>query len=321
MQTKPKGKIMKKAVLLIVLLCVAIFSVFVIKYRQSTRLTMIQTVVQNNLDNAVTKYKAENAIGILIESKTGKIIVKYETSSKNAIFNQKYEFGALTGLMNTAIALENDIPIDKTYDNKTVKEIALETINSGYYKMVADLPESAQSKFFDKIHFNDVLTVNSEKTVKPDLPTEWTKSEREKASLGYGVKITPIHLITGMNAIINDGIYVFPNQRSERVISSKTSTAICEIMRETVQTTFIDKSADINQKVGIKTASIETKDQGKITTAVFATFPIEKPEYSLLVILDNPHATEYTNGWKTASVNAVPLTGQILTEIMQILEK
>ena len=160
---------MKKAVLLIVLLCVAIFSVFVIKYRQSTRLTMIQTVVQNNLDNAVTKYKAENAIGILIESKTGKIIAKYETSSKNAILNQKYEFGALTGLMNTAIALENRIPLDKTYDNKTVKEIALETINSGYYKMVADLPESAQSKFFDKIHFNDVLTVNSEKTAKPYL--------------------------------------------------------------------------------------------------------------------------------------------------------
>lgn len=319
MQTK--GEIMKKAVLLIVLLCVAIFSVFVIKYRQSTRLTMIQTVVQNNLDNAVTKYKAENAIGILIESKTGKIIAKYETSSKNAIFNQKYEFGALTGLMNTAIALENDIPIDKTYDNKTVKEIALETINSGYYKMVADFPESAQSKFFDKIHFNDVLTVNSEKTVKPDLPTEWTKSEREKASLGYGVKITPIHLITGMNAIINDGIYVFPNQRSERVISSKTSTAICEIMRELVQNTFVDKSDDINQKVGIKTASIETKDPEKITTAVFATFPIEKPEYSLLVILDNPRPTEYTNGWKTASVNAVPLTCQILTEIMPILEK
>ena len=58
-----------------------------------------------------------------------------------------------------------------------------------------------------------------------------------------------------------------------------------------------------------------------LCVAVFATFPIEKPEYSLLVILDNPHATEYTNGWKTASVNAVPLTGQILTEIMPILEK
>ena len=319
MQTK--GEIMKKAVLLIVLLCVAIFSVFVIKYRQSTRLTMIQTVVQNNLDNAVTKYKAENAIGILIESKTGKIIAKYETSSKNAIFNQKYEFGALTSLMNTAIALENGVPLDKTYDNKTVKEIALETINSGYYKMVADFPESAQSKFFDKIHFNDVLIVNSEKTVKPDLPTEWTKSEREKASLGYGVKITPIHLIAGINAIINDGIYVFQNQRSERVISNKTSSGIREIMRELVQTTFVDNSADINQKVGIKTASIETEKQGKITTAVFATFPIEKPEYSLLVILDNPHPTEYTNGWKTASVNAVPLTGQILTEIMPILEK
>jgi len=314
-----KGEIMKKLVLLIVLLCVAIFSVFVIKYRQSTRLTMIQTVVQNNLDNAVTKYKAENAIGILIESKTGKIIAKYETSSKNAILNQKYEFGALTGLMNTAIALENDIPIDKTYDNKTVKEIALETINSGYYKMVADLPESAQSKFFDKIHFNDVLTVDSDTTVQPDLPTEWTKSEREKAGIGYGIKITPIHLIYGLNAVVNDGLYVdSQNSGSKRVISSENSSKIRDIMREIVETTVPNSTI---QNIGIKTASIENSDKKVITTAVFATFPIENPEYSILVILDNPHATESTNGWKTASVNVVPLTGQILTQIMPILGK
>ena len=83
---------MKKAVFLIVLVCLAIFTVFVIQHRKSTRLTMIQTVLQSNLDTAVEKYQANNAIGILINAKTGKIIAQYETSSENAIFNKNFEF-------------------------------------------------------------------------------------------------------------------------------------------------------------------------------------------------------------------------------------
>ena len=56
---------MKKAVFSIVLVCLAIFSVFVIQHRKSRRLTMIQTVLQSNLDTAVEKYQADNAMAIL----------------------------------------------------------------------------------------------------------------------------------------------------------------------------------------------------------------------------------------------------------------
>ena len=306
-----KGEIMKKLVFLIILVCLAVFSIFVIQYRKSTRLTMIQTVLQDKLDTAVEKYQADNAIGIVINAKTGKIITKYETSSENAIFTKNFEFGHLTSVFNTVIALENGISADKS--------ILLESKNAEQMKLATDLPEYAQSKFFDKIHFNDVLTVDSNTTVQPDLPTKWTKSEREKAGIGYGIKITPIHLIYGLNVVVNDGLYVdSQNNGSKRVISSENSSKIRNIMREIVETTIPNSAI---QNIGIKTASIENSDKETITTAVFATFPIENPEYSMLVILDNPHATESTNGWKTASVNVVPLTGQILTEIMPILEK
>ena len=302
---------MKKAIFLIVLVCLAVFSVYVIQHRKSTRLTMIQTVLQSNLNTAVEKYQANNAIGIVINAKTGKIIAKYETSSENAIFTKNFEFGHLTSVFNTVIAWENGISADKS--------ILLESKNAEQMKLATDLPESAQSKFFDKIHFNDVLTVDSNMTVQPDLPKEWAKSEREKAGIGYGIKISPIHLIYGMNAVVNDGLYVnSQNSGSERVISSENSSKIRDIMREIIQTTIPNSPI---QNIGIKTASIENADNETITTAVFATFPIENPEYSMLVILDNPHGNENTNGWKTASVNVVPLTGQILTQIMPILKK
>lgn len=302
---------MKKAVFSIVLVCLTIFSVFVIQHRKSTRLTMIQTVLQNKLDTAVEKYQANNAMAILINAKTGKIIAKYETSSENAIFNKNFEFGHLTSVFNTVIAWENGISADRN--------ILLESKNAEQMKLATDLPESAQSKFFDKIHFNDVLTVDSNTTVKPDLPKEWTKSERGKAGIGYGIKITPIHLIYGLNAVVNDGLYVNSQKHSsERVISSETSSKIRDVMREIIQTTIPNSPI---KNIGIKTASIENSDKKTITTALFVTFPIENPEYSMLVILDNPHGNENTNGQKTASWNVVPLTGQILTQIMPILEK
>ncbi|MBQ6110407.1 MAG: hypothetical protein IJL05_03430 [Alphaproteobacteria bacterium] len=301
---------MKKAVFLIVLVCLAIFTVFVIQHRKSTRLTMIQTVLQSNLDTAVEKYQANNAIGILINAKTGKIIAKYETSSENAIFNKNFEFGLLTSVFNTVIAWENGISADRN--------ILLEPKNDEQMKLTTDLPESAQSKFFDKIHFNDILTVDSNTTTQPDLPKEWTKSERGKAGIGYGIKITPIHLIYGLNAVVNDGLYVNSQKHSsERVISSETSSKIRDIMREIIQITIPNSPI---KNIGIKTASINF-DKETITTALFVTFPIENPEYSMLVILDNPHGNENTNGLKTAAWNVVPLTGQILTQIMPILEK
>lgn len=302
---------MKKVVFLVVLICFAISSIFIIQHRKSTRLTTIQTVLQNNLNIAVEKYNPDNAIAILIDSKTGKIIAKYETSSQNAIFNKNFEFGALNHIFNVAIALENGVSTDKT--------VLLESKSDQHYKIAMDLPEFAQPEFFDKIHFNDVLTVDSDTTVQPDMPTKWTESERKNASWGYGIKITPIHLIYGLNAIVNDGVYVNSQKHSsERIVSSETSSKIRAIMHEIVETPIPNSHI---QNIGIKTASIEKSDKKTITTAIFATFPIDNPEYSILVILDNPHENENTNGWKTASVNVVPLTGRILTQIMPILGK
>ena len=77
-------------------------------------------------------------------------------------------------------------------------------------------------------------------------------------------------------------------------------------------------------QIGGKTATAEKYINGKIdrkrnVTAFAGIFPVHAPQYTILVVLDEPHATEESWGWRTAAWNAVPTTGKILDSILPLL--
>ena len=73
-----------------------------------------------------------------------------------------------------------------------------------------------------------------------------------------------------------------------------------------------------------KTATAEKYTNGKVDnkrniTSFVGVFPADAPQYTILVVLDEPQATEDSWGWKTAAWNAVPTTGKILDSILPLL--
>ena len=73
-----------------------------------------------------------------------------------------------------------------------------------------------------------------------------------------------------------------------------------------------------------KTATAEKYVNGKIDkkrniTAFVGVFPANAPQYTILVILDEPQGTKESWGWRTAAWNAVPTTGKILDSILPLL--
>ena len=79
-------------------------------------------------------------------------------------------------------------------------------------------------------------------------------------------------------------------------------------------------------RVGAKTASVNKVIKGKVSedkivTAATTVFPAERPMYTMLVIFDEPQATENSFGWKTAAWNAAPVSGQLLKDIIPVLVK
>lgn len=76
--------------------------------------------------------------------------------------------------------------------------------------------------------------------------------------------------------------------------------------------------------IGGKTATAEKRINGKIDrfknlTAFVGAFPIEAPQYTIMVVLDEPKGTPESFGLRTAAWNAVPTTGKILNDILPLL--
>ena len=57
-----------------------------------------------------------------------------------------------------------------------------------------------------------------------------------------------------------------------------------------------------------------------IKKAFAAAFPKEKPQYALLVIMDEPKGSKKTWGFVTSGWNAVPVGGRIIAQIAPQLD-
>ncbi|MFQ6777905.1 MAG: peptidoglycan D,D-transpeptidase FtsI family protein [Alphaproteobacteria bacterium] len=269
------------------------------------------------------------------------------------------EMGSIFKIFNTALAYENGINkryiVNKPYKmftsrgkyiatihdvssfrpshpDFTVDEIMLHSCNVGSAQIALDLPMDAQKEFFERLKLDEVLSLDFGKTEKTLMPRQWGIAERATVSFGHGIAVTPVHLLLAVNAVTNGGFYIYPTiQKRElgridgqRVLSQEISTKLREIMVGVVEQTSGKKAKIHNIQIGGKTATAEKRFNGKIDkskniTAFTGIFPAEAPQYILLVVLDEPHATEDSYGWKTAAWNAVPTAGKILDGILPLL--
>ncbi len=114
---------------------------------------------------------------------------------------------------------------------------------------------------------------------------------------------------------------------SERLVSSKTSTRIRELLRLNVTTPYgTGRRAEVvGYRVGGKTGTAEMPGKGGYQSkAVISSFvgalPMDAPRYVTFVALFEPQATEETKGQITAGLNAAPVTSLLITRIAPLLD-
>ena len=266
-----------------------------------------------------------------------------------------FEMGSIFKIFNTALAMENGINKEyyvaepfKVYDkfgrvaetirdlasfkpvrpNLTVEEIMLYSCNVGSAQIALDLPDGAQREFFNRLHFDNALDLEFGKTEHPLLPSQWGPVERATMAYGHGIAVSPMHLLLAVNAMTNGGIYIYPTLlkrdvgvvQGERVLSDEISARLREIMFHVAEETSGRQARIAGIQIGGKTATaVKYTDSRKNLTAFVGIFPVNAPQYTILVILDEPHGTKDTFGWRTAAWNAVPTTGKILDSILPLL--
>ncbi len=270
-----------------------------------------------------------------------------------------YEMGSIFKIFNTAMALENGISREyyiaepfkipdkfgrtaaKISDirsfkpprpNLTVEEIMLHSCNVGSAQIALDLPDGAQKEFFERIHLDKPLDLEFGRTERSLMPIKWGPVERATVSFGHGISVSPMHLLLAVNSMTNGGIYIYPTLqkrsvgavRGQRVISDEISEKLRGIMVRIAEETSGKQARVAGIQIGGKTATAEKRVNGKIDrkknlTAFAGIFPANAPQYTILVILDEPQGTKESWGLRTAAWNAVPTTGKILDSILPLL--
>lgn len=215
----------------------------------------------------------------------------------------------------------------------TIEEIMLHSCNVGSAQIALDLPDGAQREFFHRLHFDAPLELEFGKTEHPIMPAKWGPVERATMSYGHGISVSPMHLLLAVNAMTNGGIYIYPTLqkrdvgavRGTRVLSSEISARLRLIMLRIAEETSGKQARVAGIQIGGKTATAVKYDaHGRVDrrrnlTAFAGIFPVAAPQYTILVILDEPQGIKENWGLRTAAWNAVPTTGKILDSILPLL--
>jgi len=278
----------------------------------------------------------------------------------NKITKGVYELGSIFKTFTIALALENnlvkaetiikDIPrslkcsIHKISDMKehpkdlSVEEILVRSSNVGSVILARKIGKQKFKEFIENTNLLKSPALEIEEVGVPHK-IKWNKCKLETISFGHGITTTPLQAASTYSAIVNGGKLIKPslvrnrkNLETKKIISMETSKELNSILRKVVSSKngtahFADKKG---YYVGGKTGTAEGYGNKKDRINTFiSVFPTNKPEYTLLIMLENPHinkdliydykgiktkAPYNTSGW-----NSVYVAGKIIEKIGPIL--
>ena len=164
----------------------------------------------------------------------------------------------------------------------------------------------------------------------PIWPGEnWARVRAMTVGYGHGIAVTPLHLAAAYAAMVNGGIWrpatlkrVEPGHapRGRRVFKASTSARMNQLLRM-IAVYGTGRNADApGFRVGGKTGSAEKPGNGgyRRTTLVStfaAAFPMDKPRYVVIAMLDEPQGTVASSYQRTAAWNAAPIVGRLVPRI------
>lgn len=162
---------------------------------------------------------------------------------------------------------------------------------------------------------------------------KWSRLTNMTVSYGHGFAVTPLHLANAYAAMVNGGIWrpatlkkleADEIPRGRRVFKASTSSRMRQLLRM-ISLYGTGRSADAKgYRVGGKTGSAEKARKGgyaktALISSFAAAFPLDKPRYVVVAMLDEPRGTKASQGQRTAAFNAAPVVGRLVPRIGPML--
>lgn len=272
----------------------------------------------------------------------------------NRVTKGVYEMGSTFKLFTTAMALDSGtVGIDGGYDASepirisrftiddyhgkerwlSVPEILVYSSNIGTAKMAMDVGAKAQKFYLDQLGLLHQSAVELPEIGQPQYPARWGDISTMTISYGHGVSVSPLQLADAVASLVNGGkrmpVTLLKHRGSTppvgtRVLSEQTSKQMRDLMRLVVTRGTGSKAAAPGFLVGGKTGTAEKQVNGgyqeeSLISSFVGAFPIDKPRFVLLAMLDEPKGNEQTFNYATGGWVAAPVVSKMVTRIASLL--
>ena len=162
---------------------------------------------------------------------------------------------------------------------------------------------------------------------------DWPLLRGMTVGYGHGIAVTPLHLASAYATMVNGGIYrpatmhrVGPGMaaKGRRVFKASTSARMNQLLRMIVVYGTGRKADAPGFRIGGKTGSAEKPGAGgyrktSLVSTFAAAFPMDRPRYVVIAMLDEPKGTIASSFQRTAAWNAAPIVGRLVPRIGPIL--
>nr|WP_298093915.1 penicillin-binding protein 2 [uncultured Shinella sp.] len=283
----------------------------------------------------------------------GSIDKEYEKGWFNRISNATFEMGSTFKSFTLAMGLdEGKINLNSVVDASrpirmggftirdfkgknrplSIPEVFQYSSNIGTAAVADMVGIDGHQQFLTRLGLLSKMETEMPGVATPTQPRTWKKINSVTISFGHGVATTPLQTAVAAAALMNGGYLVPPTfltrtkedaqALATRVIKDKTSAD----MRTLYDWNGLKGSGRHAQvegfHVGGKTGTADKVINGRYArdinfNAFVAAFPMDKPRYIVLSIIDAPRTGE--NGGRTAASTAAPMIKAIIRRVAPLL--
>ncbi|WP_338444948.1 penicillin-binding protein 2 [Pelagerythrobacter marensis] len=295
------------------------------------------------------------ALASLPEFNPNKIDAEGEKYMFNRVTNQVYELGSTFKPLTVAAAIDAGVVRDfgRRYNAEpiaigrftirdshplgatlNVPETLIHSSNTVTARIADELGPAKMRQTMIDLGMNERPYIELPARGHPIWPGDnWPRLRNMTVSYGHGIAVTPLHLASAYAAMVNGGVWrpatlrrLEPGEapRGRRVFKASTSARMRQLLRMIAVYGTGRNANAAGYRVGGKTGSAEKPGAGgyrrsTLVSTFAAAFPMDRPRYVVIAMLDEPKGTTASSFQRTAAWNAAPIVGNLVPRIGPLL--
>jgi cell division protein FtsI (penicillin-binding protein 3) len=273
----------------------------------------------------------------------------------NRVTNQVYELGSTFKPITIASAIDAGVVRDfgKRYDatplhiggftihdshsmgaSLNVPETLIHSSNTVTARIADELGSARLRQTMIDLGMNERPYIELPAKGFPIWPGDnWPRLRTMTVAYGHGIAVTPLHLASAYAALVNGGIWrpatmhrlgAGEAPKGRRVFKASTSARMRQLLRMIAVYGTGRKANAPGFRVGGKTGSAEKPgahgyQKSTLVSTFAAAFPMDRPRYVVIAMLDEPKGTVASSFQRTAAWNAAPIVGRLVPRIGPML--